>query len=209
MTIEEKKPISQAKMPSMSICSEEPYKKNGFFFNRTSFDEHTFTFEQLFDAETVDRLAEKEFSIKETHSQEMGRCFTIASDYTFHTGDSFKLVFREAGPYPLLVVHGLGGEFWMRANYWPDEVEIDSFDTAVNCIAEPKNELYMSTVGDSKVSCMKWNYQEFFRCAERTWKEAILTEGFTCYTIWWKELFPPDARECTMENDLEEIIRLR
>ncbi len=147
--------------------------------------------------------------MSETWSQDLGRCFTLHSDFVFHRGDSLKLWFKEGGPNPLLIVHSKGEEFWVRANNWPDEVEMDAFDEPVNCLLEPKNDLYMTSAGDAQVSCKHWSHRDFFDCAEAEWKQQIQSEDFSCYTVWWKSFFSEGSRECKEPADLNEIIRLR
>lgn len=46
-------------MPTVTTCSMEAYKSPGFHFNRSSFDENTYSFEEIFHPSTVDSLKKK------------------------------------------------------------------------------------------------------------------------------------------------------
>ena len=39
MTVEEKLPVASTKMAALTICAEQPYKHEGFFFNESLFVE--------------------------------------------------------------------------------------------------------------------------------------------------------------------------
>ena len=48
MTVEEKLEVNEVSMAHITVCSEEPYSRSGYFYNKTAFDENAFTFEDLF-----------------------------------------------------------------------------------------------------------------------------------------------------------------
>ncbi len=59
MTVEEKLPVASTKMAALTICAEQPYKHEGFFFNESLFDEQTCTFQELFHSSTLEQFDEK------------------------------------------------------------------------------------------------------------------------------------------------------
>ena len=59
MNIEEKRPTMALKMPMVTICSKDPYKQPGFFFNASSFEENAFTFDEIFGNGSKEALTEK------------------------------------------------------------------------------------------------------------------------------------------------------
>ena len=66
----------------------------------------------------------------------------------------------------------------------------------------------MDKEASDEVSCEYWSNPKFFECAKDVLKIEILKMGFKCHTVWWKEYFPPDSKECT-EDELTEVIRFR
>ena len=73
----------------------------------------------------------------------LGQCFTISTERQFKSGDSVKLVFHKDGPEPLIIIHDEGSDFWIRTDYWPDEVEKEDFDEATKCLLEPKAKIFL------------------------------------------------------------------
>jgi len=60
MTIEEKVEVSGHRMPQFTVCSAgQAYKKPGFHFNQTSFDQNTFDFNDFFQRNAKEILASK------------------------------------------------------------------------------------------------------------------------------------------------------
>ncbi len=48
MTVEEVFSQQTLRFPAMTLCAEKAYKKPGFFFNETSFDNNAYTFGEIF-----------------------------------------------------------------------------------------------------------------------------------------------------------------
>lgn len=61
----------------------------------------------------------------------------------------------------------------------------------------------------SQISCRDWSQEEFLNCCKDRWKEEVANNNFKCYTIWWRQFFDPDAKECNQEEDLDEIVKIR
>lgn len=59
MNIEEKRPTKALRLPMVTICSKDPYKQPGFFFNETSFEENAFKFEEIFGNGSRQALTDK------------------------------------------------------------------------------------------------------------------------------------------------------
>eukprot|EP00095_Tigriopus_kingsejongensis_P002329 maker-scaffold347_size200506-snap-gene-1.27 protein:Tk02329 transcript:maker-scaffold347_size200506-snap-gene-1.27-mRNA-1 annotation:"glutamate receptor delta-2-like" len=203
LTIEEFYQVPKLKFPAFTVCSREPYKKRGHFFNQSAFEENTFHYDDLFHESHQNMMREKGVVMKSITSQVWGRCFNFKSEEEFSARENITLALIPDPPEITLFVHEPGEEFWLNADVFPEEMESEDLDETSDCSILREDFANLHYPGNNK-HCSEWNLQEFFQCATQQVKEAIQVKGFYCQTVWWKHFFPNGTPECEMK-DIPEI----
>lgn len=137
MRVEEIMDADKLALPAFTVCAEDRYKSAGFFFDRSSFLENAFTFEDLFDGPGVARLlasSSLNVSLKETWSQNWGRCFTFHTEHEFQGMEPLILPLNPAAETnTVLFFHAAGEEFWIVGDAYPSDPRSESVDTSSTC----------------------------------------------------------------------------
>lgn len=83
------------KMPCITACPWEAFKKRGLFYNRKLLDEETFEKEDIFlHTEGYQVFNPRLFSIEEIRSIHFGRCFMVCPLNQFKRNDDCSFMFK-------------------------------------------------------------------------------------------------------------------
>jgi hypothetical protein len=112
-------------LPCISFCTQEGFKRRGYFSNESSFLENSFSAEEIFHPTSISEFKDvSRFSVKATNNLIAGRCYTVCSLQLANQNDGTWIYLRQKLNL-VLYVHTSGDEFWLNgANDFPVKIEI-------------------------------------------------------------------------------------
>ena len=70
--------LKEKLMPPVTLCPLPGFRKRGFYFDKKTLDENTFTWEDVFSASALKSLRNKQsYKITEISNYYIGKCFMI------------------------------------------------------------------------------------------------------------------------------------
>ena len=117
--------VTSKRLPCISFCTQEGFKRRGYFSNESSFLENSFSAEEIFHPTSISEFKDvSRFSVKATNNLIAGRCYTVCSLQLANQNDGTWIYLRQKLNL-VLYVHTSGDEFWLNgANVFPVKVEI-------------------------------------------------------------------------------------
>ena len=111
----------QMSWPSLTFCTNQGYKKQGFHYKESEYLENTFALEDIFATATLDKLADKtRYKVSEIRSDTNGRCYTVQDLTTaklLNWDDSTYLLKRNHDL--VVIVQYPGDEFFITRFIFP------------------------------------------------------------------------------------------
>ena len=107
--------------PSLTFCTNQGYKKQGFHYKEAEYLENTFALEDIFANKTLEILKDKtRYKVSEIRSDTNGRCFTVqdlSKAKTLNLDD--KSFFLKRNHDLVVIVHYPGDEFFVTRFIFP------------------------------------------------------------------------------------------
>ena len=111
----------QMSWPSLTFCTNQGYKKQGFHYKESEYLENTFALEDIFATVTLEKLADKtRYKVSEIRSDTNGRCYTVQDLTTaklLNWDDSTYLLKRNHDL--VVIVQYPGDEFFITRFIFP------------------------------------------------------------------------------------------
>ena len=125
-TVSEVKEDLQMKWPSLTFCTSQGYKKQGFHYQESEYIKNTFRLEDIFTNETLEKLRnETRYKVTEIRSITNGRCYTVQGMKTakvLKLDDSVFTIKRNQDL--ILIVHQEETQFFLIHFIFPLKVRI-------------------------------------------------------------------------------------
>ena len=105
--------------PCFTIRYLSPYKKRGFYYNISQFQENTFDLDDIFENDTIVKLKNITlFNVAEIHSILHGKCYALCPLTLLALNETISL-FIENKQNVEILIYRQGEEFWLTLARFP------------------------------------------------------------------------------------------
>ena len=114
-------PEENLTMPSLTVCSEEPFRSNGDYYLEQDFVQNSFTMSEIFGpAFKGDNVLQ---NITEARSYMLGLCYTVTSLHPV-SAHKVKVIPLTKNRNLKIFIHNFGDEFWIIHGFFPVPVDV-------------------------------------------------------------------------------------
>ena len=114
-------PVKTLTMPSLTVCSEEPFKSNGDYSLEEDFVQNSFTMSDIFGPDF--RGDNVSIKVTEARSYMFGLCYTVTSLHPVGAHEISKIPLTKSKNLKIFV-HDSGDEFWIIHSFFPVPVDV-------------------------------------------------------------------------------------
>ena len=113
-------PMKNLTMPSLTVCSKEPFRSNGDYYLEEDFMQKSFTILEIFGLDFKgDNVSKK---VTEARSYMFGLCYTVTSLYPVGAHDISYIPLTKSRNLKIFI-HDSGDEFWIIHSFSPVPVD--------------------------------------------------------------------------------------
>ena len=114
-------PVKTLTMPSLTVCSEEPFRSNGDFSLEEDFVQNSFTISEIFGPNFKGDNVSKR--VTEARSYSFGLCYTVTNLYPVGAHNISYIPLTKSRNLKIFI-HDSGDEFWIIHSFFPVPVDV-------------------------------------------------------------------------------------
>ena len=114
-------PVNNLSMPSLTFCSEEPFRSNGDYHLEDDFVQNTFRMSEIFGPKFKGDNTSQ--NVTEARSYIFGMCYTVTGLHPVGAHNISYITLTKSRNLKIFI-HDAGDEFWIMHGFFPIQIDV-------------------------------------------------------------------------------------